>query len=157
MALSKWMMVNTGPTGQLLTKESPTDPSLRTAWTRYTGTYTKRPVVLFLIHRKASEIIQDELYECPCQLQWKRLMWSISVFLSFLHRWLSLSAVVRLEYVHFFKWYILIGKPFFNHRKERCVPEVRALQHNHKAQCDWEEDSHMSSQSLSETPRLDSL
>lgn len=68
VALSIWMMVNTGPTGQPLTKENPTDPSLRTAWTRYTGTYTKRPVVLFLIHRKASEISRDKLYECPCQL-----------------------------------------------------------------------------------------
>lgn len=132
------MTVNTGPTGQPLTKESPTDPSLRTAWTRYTGTYTKRPVVLFLIHRKASEIIHNELYECPCQLQWKRLMWSISVFLSFLNRWLSLSAVGRLEYVHFFKQHIIIGKPFLNHRIECYVPKVKALPHNHKVQCDCE-------------------
>lgn len=68
MALSIWMMANTGPTGQPLIKENLTDPSLRTAWTRCTGTYTKRPVVLFLIHRKATETSGDKLYECPCQL-----------------------------------------------------------------------------------------
>lgn len=58
VALSIWMMANTGPTEQALLRGNPTDPSLRTAWTRCTGTYTKRPVVLFLIHRKASETIQ---------------------------------------------------------------------------------------------------
>lgn len=67
MARSIWMMANPGPTGQLLIKENPTDPSLRTAWTSYTGTYTKRPVVLFLIHRKASKTIHDKLYEILCQ------------------------------------------------------------------------------------------
>lgn len=68
VALALWMMANTGPTGQPLTKANLTDPSLRTAWIRCTGTYTKRPVVLFLTHRKASETRHGKLYECPCQL-----------------------------------------------------------------------------------------
>lgn len=67
VALSIWMMANTGPTGQPLIRENPTDPSLRTAWTKCTETYTKRPVVLLHIHRKASETIHDKTHECPCQ------------------------------------------------------------------------------------------
>lgn len=67
MVLSIWMMVNTGPTEHPLLRGNLTDPPLRTAWTRCTGTYTKRPVVLLPTHRKASKTVHHKLYEFPCQ------------------------------------------------------------------------------------------
>lgn len=129
VALSIWMMVNAGLTEQPLVKGNPTDPSLRTAWTRCTGTYTKKPVVLFLIHRKASETIYRTLYERPCQ-PLNESVWRHLYLYAFLYNRCSPSN--RLEPNIFLQMVTYHSQAFVT--EECAVSNVKTLQYSHNFQ-----------------------
>lgn len=134
MALSIWMMVNIGPTGQPHIKENPTDPSLRTAWTNYTGTCTKKPVVLFLTHRKASEIIHNKLYDCVNFSMKTFDVIKICILFFFLTtktQVFLIGIVVKIKLSSFFQVVNYHRSDFFLITRACYDPKIKALMHSH--------------------------